>query len=203
MNVVFLGIGIFVIGIIIFALMLLLRGDGAKEQKLMQYFLLGALVQNAGYLLELTAPTMEAAIVAVKMQYLGSLTIPISYCHFIFNYCNGKTPKKILGVLKIVDLFIFFLILTCDLHHMYYRSIQWMESANGHGYLRLEYAAWLLDFYTVRSHYSVCSFPLCAGSSLYQKAGVCSGQEMRFDSYALFSASGLSWGLFHQTDKCI
>lgn len=94
MNVVFLGIGIFVIGIIIFALMLLLRGDGAKEQKLMQYFLLGALVQNAGYLLELTAPTMEAAIVAVKMQYLGSLTIPISYCHFIFNYCNGKTPKK-------------------------------------------------------------------------------------------------------------
>lgn len=139
MNVVFLGIGIFVIGIIIFALMLLLRGDGAKEQKLMQYFLLGALVQNAGYLLELTAPTMEAAIVAVKMQYLGSLTIPISYCHFIFNYCNGKTPKKILGVLKIVDLFISFLILTCDLHHMYYRSIQWMESANGHGYLRLEY----------------------------------------------------------------
>ena len=89
MNVVFLGIGIFVIGIIIFALMLLLRGDDAKEQKLMQYFLLGALVQNAGYLLELTAPTMEAAIVAVKMQYLGSLTIPISYCHFIFNYCNG------------------------------------------------------------------------------------------------------------------
>lgn len=139
MNVVFLGIGIFVIGIIIFALMLLLRGDGAKEQKLMQYFLLGALVQNAGYLLELTAPTMEAAIVAAKMQYLGSLTIPISYCHFIFNYCNGKTPKKILGVLKIVDLLIFFLIFTCDLHHMYYRSIQWMESANGRGYLRLEY----------------------------------------------------------------
>ena len=36
MNVVFLGIGIFVIGIIIFALMLLLRGDGAKEQKILQ-----------------------------------------------------------------------------------------------------------------------------------------------------------------------
>lgn len=57
MNVIFVGIGIFSIGIIIFALMLLLRGDGSREQKLMQYFFLGALVQNVGYLLELTAPT--------------------------------------------------------------------------------------------------------------------------------------------------
>ena len=45
----------------------------------MQYFLLGSVVQNAGYLLELTAPTLEAALVAVKMQYIGSLVIPVSY----------------------------------------------------------------------------------------------------------------------------
>ena len=87
MNAVFVGIGLLGIGFIVFALMLLLRGDGSREQKLMQYFLLGALVQNAGYLLELTAPTLEAAMVSVKMQYLGSLTIPISYCHFMFSYC--------------------------------------------------------------------------------------------------------------------
>lgn len=73
MNVIFVGIGIFSIGIIIFALMLLLRGDGPREQKLMQYFFLGALVQNVGYLLELTAPTLEAAIVSVKIQYSISL----------------------------------------------------------------------------------------------------------------------------------
>ncbi len=139
MNVVFLGIGIFGIGIIVFALMLLLRGDGSREQKLMQYFLLGSLVQNAGYLLELMAPTMEAAIVSVKMQYLGSLTIPISYCHFMFSYCYEKTPKKILSALKIVDVFVLGLIFTCDLHNFYYHSIQWMKSVDGHGYLRLEY----------------------------------------------------------------
>ncbi len=139
MNAVFLGIGLFGIGFIIFALMLLLRGDGSREQKLMQYFLLGALVQNAGYLLELTAPTMEAAMVSVKMQYLGSLTIPISYCHFMFSYCYEKAPKKILGALKVVDFFVMGLIFTCDIHHLYYRSIQWLETADGHGYLRLEY----------------------------------------------------------------
>lgn len=136
---IFVGIGLFGIGIIIFALMLLLRGDGSREQKLMQYFLLGALVQNVGYLLELTAPTLEAAIVSVKMQYLGSLTIPISYCHFIFSYCCEKAPKKILSALKIVDIVVIGLVFTCDLHNIYYRSIQWVETTKGYGFLSLEY----------------------------------------------------------------
>ena len=102
MNLVFLGLGVFGIGVIVFALFLLLRGDGSREQKLMQYFLMGALIQNAGYLLELTAPTVEAAMVAVKMQYMGSLTIPISYCYFMFSYCYEKAPARILKFLKAV-----------------------------------------------------------------------------------------------------
>lgn len=136
----FLGIEVIGISTIIFALMLLLRGDGAREQKLMQYFLIGALVQNAGYLLELTAPTLEAALVAVKMQYLGSLTIPVSYCYFIFSYCCEKTPKSILRVLKAVDVLILILVFTCDLHKLYYRNIEWVENTNRYGgYLRLDY----------------------------------------------------------------
>ena len=65
-------------------------GDGSREQKLMQYFLLGSLIQNVGYLFELTAPTVEAAMVAVKIQYMGSLAVPISYCYFMFSYCYEK-----------------------------------------------------------------------------------------------------------------
>lgn len=122
------------------ALMLLLRGDGSREQKLMQYFLIGSLVQNVGYLLELTAPTLEAALVAVKIQYLGSLTIPVSYCYFIFSYCYEKTPKRILGVIKAVDVLILVLVFTCDLHNLYYRNIEWVQNANRYGgYLRLDY----------------------------------------------------------------
>ena len=101
-----MGIEVFGIVSIIFALMLLLKGDGSREQKIMQYFLIGALVQNVGYLLELTAPTLEAALVAVKIQYLGSVTIPVSYCYFIFSYCYEKTPKSILKVLKAIDVLV-------------------------------------------------------------------------------------------------
>lgn len=94
------------------ALFLLLKGDGSREQKLMQYFLLGSLIQNVGYLFELTAPTVEAAMVAVKMQYMGSLAVPISYCYFMFSYCYEKAPVKILKILKIIDIFILGLVQT-------------------------------------------------------------------------------------------
>lgn len=56
MDTFFVGLSILGIGVIVLALFLLLQGDGSRDQKLMQYFLMGALIQNAGYLLELTAP---------------------------------------------------------------------------------------------------------------------------------------------------
>lgn len=139
MSAIFWGLEIFSICMIVLALLLLLKGEGSREQKLMQYFLLGALVQNAGYLLEMTAPTMEAAIVAVKIEYLGSLIIPISYCHFMFYYCYEKVPQRVLRLLKIADAVILALVFTCDHHRLYYRSIGWMAAADGHGYLHLDY----------------------------------------------------------------
>ena len=51
--------------LIFVALMLLLNGDGAREQKLLILIMCGSLVQNVGYLLELTAPIVEAALTAV------------------------------------------------------------------------------------------------------------------------------------------
>ena len=139
MNIAFLGLEIFGICVIVIALLLLLQGDGSREQKLMLFFLIGSLVQNVGYVLEMTAPTVEAAMVSVKVQYLGSLAIPISYCYFIFSYCFEKAPAKILRLLKIVDVLILGLVFTSDLHGLYYRRIEWLETAQGHGYLSLEY----------------------------------------------------------------
>ncbi len=139
MDIGFLCLEIFGICVIAIALIFLLQGSGSREQKLMMCFLVGSLIQNAGYMLEITAPTVEAAMVAVKVQYMGSLTIPISYCEFIFNYCFEKAPVKTMRFLKIVDVIILGLVLTCDLHKLYYRKVDWLETAQGHGYLSLEY----------------------------------------------------------------
>lgn len=135
----FLGLGIFAICMIAVALILLFKGDGSSEQKLMQYFLIGSLIQNAGYLLELTAPGLEAAIVAVKVQYMGSLAVPISYCYFMFGYCYKKKPVKVFNFIRLVDVFIIGLVFTCDAHNFYYRQIDWLVTKDGHGYLNLYY----------------------------------------------------------------
>ena len=58
------------------ALLLLIGGDGAREQKLLIFIMCGSLVQNAGYLLELTAPTLEAAMTAVTVENVGSAFVP-------------------------------------------------------------------------------------------------------------------------------
>ena len=59
------------------ALILLLNGDGAREQKLLIFIMCGSLVQNVGYLLELTAPTVEAAVAAVTVENVGSAFVPL------------------------------------------------------------------------------------------------------------------------------
>lgn len=134
-----MGLGLFAICIIVLALLLLNKEDVSSGQKLMQYFLAGSLIQNAGYLLELTASGMEAAIVAVKVQYMGSLLIPICYCYFMFGYCFRKTPVKILNALKVIDVFILALVFTSEIHKLYYRQVRWLTTEDGHGYLSLEY----------------------------------------------------------------
>ncbi len=166
MNIVFFGLEIFGISVIVIALFLLLRGDGSRQQKLMQYFLMGALIQNAGYLLEFTSPTVEAAIVAVKMQYMGSLAIPISYCYFMFSYCYEKAPVKILKILKIIDIFILGLVFTCEKHTFYYSQIDWVQTTQGHGYLHLEYGPgyWL---------FMVCGLTVPYAFTLYALIRVC------------------------------
>ncbi len=127
--------------IMIFVAMVLLITDenGAREQEFMGYFLCGALIQNVGYLLELTAPTVEAAILSVKVQYLGSIFIPLCYCWFLYSYCHVKPPMKLLCVLGIIDLFLLLSIFTLERHDLYYRHIGWLQTEEGHNYLDLSY----------------------------------------------------------------
>ena len=77
----------------ILALLLLLNGDGAKEQKLLIIIMCGSLVQNVGYLLELVAPTLDAAMTAVKVENIGYSFVPLCYCWFIYIYCYIHPPK--------------------------------------------------------------------------------------------------------------
>lgn len=76
------------------ALLLLLNGEGAREQKLLIFIMCGSLIQNVGYLLELTAPTVEVAVAAVTVENVGSIFAPLCYCWFILCLLLCPSAKK-------------------------------------------------------------------------------------------------------------
>ena len=76
------------------------------EQKLLIFIMCGSLVQNVGYLLELTAPTVEAAMAGIKVENVGSAFAPLCYCWFIYIYCYATPPKTLLRTLTAISFFV-------------------------------------------------------------------------------------------------
>lgn len=143
------------------ALFLLLNGDGAREQKLLIMILCGSLVQNVGYLLELIAPTVEAAMTAVAVEKVGSAFTPLCYCWFIYIYCSVNPPKTFLRILGVVS-FLSLPAVIFNWHGLFYREVQWVASASGFHYISLSYGP-LYVFFLI-SHiiipYALCIYTL-------------------------------------------
>ncbi len=144
-----IGLEWFGICLILVALILLLNGDGAREQKLLIFIMCGSLVQNVGYLLELTAPTVEAAIAAVTVENVGSTFVPLCYCWFIYSYCYAAPPKKPLQVLAAVN-FLALPVVFFNWDGLFYRDFQWLTAADGFQYVSITYGPLYLFFTVTR-----------------------------------------------------
>lgn len=151
----------FGISLIVIALLLLLNGDGAKEQKLLIIIMCGSLVQNVGYLLELIAPTVEAAMTAVTVENVGSTFVPLCYCWFIFIYCYVTPPRRLLRVLGVIDLFSL-LTVFLDQYGLFYREIKWVADANGFYHVDISYGPLYVFFLFSRIivPYTLCMYTL-------------------------------------------
>ena len=143
------------------ALILLLNGDGAREQKLLIFIMCGSLVQNVGYLLELTAPSVEAAVAAVTVENVGSAFVPLCYCWFIHIYCYAAPPKKLLRVLGAIN----FLILPTvffNWNGLFYREFEWLSTPDGFHYVSISYGPLYILFMLTRIliPYTLCILTL-------------------------------------------
>lgn len=143
------------------ALFLLLNGDGAKEQKLLIIIMCSSLVQNIGYLLELIAPTVEAAMTAVMVENVGSAFVPLCYCWFIYIYCYIAPPKRLLRVLGAVTFFalptVFF-----NWNGLFYQEVQWIADKSGFYHISITYGPLYVFFLIVRViiPYTLCIYTL-------------------------------------------
>ncbi len=133
-----IALACFGVCLIFVALVLLINGSGAQEQKLLIFIMCGSLVQNVGYLLEVTAPTLEAAVTAVTVENVGSAFVPLCYCWFTYAYCYAAPPKKLLGVLGAINFFVLPTVFF-NWNGLFYREFQWLSTESGFHYISIEY----------------------------------------------------------------
>lgn len=159
----------FSIGLILVALLLLLNGDGAHEQKLLIFCMCSSLIQNVGYVLELTSPTLEAAVTSVTMENIGSAFVALCYCWFIYNYCYAIPPKTLLRILGVINTFVLPTVIF-NWNGLFYQDIQWLTAAEGFHYIRITYGPLYSMFFVTRV---IIPFALCIytlGRAIYLRS---------------------------------
>lgn len=66
--------------------------------------------------------TEEAMITAVKMQYLGKSFVGTFLLYTFIRYYNWKFPRTLIRLFWVIDIGIYFVVLTLDYHMCYYKS---------------------------------------------------------------------------------
>ncbi len=110
------------------ALVYIFRGGATYTQRLMLCFCIAELVHNAGFLLELLATTKEAAMVAIRVEYLGGAEVAIFFMMFIFNYCGKKEHKIFERVLLLCAVAVIVMVWSGNLHSMYYSNVDYVTT---------------------------------------------------------------------------
>lgn len=115
------------------ALYMSLNMGVSQAQKSMTAFLFSALIQNVGYLFELTSVTEEAAMVAIRMQYLGSTFQLLFFMEFILCYYKLHLAKRYELLLEIIDTLILIVMWTTPAHNWFYTRMEFVtEGAHPH-----------------------------------------------------------------------
>lgn len=120
------------------AIVLIINMESNEGKQCMLAYMMCVLVQNVGYLFELTAHSQEAAMIAVRMQYFGSTYVMIFLCEYIYYFLRIKRPRYLLMVLAVVDTCFLFLMWFDDFLHVFYHRRNWMEKG-GHFYFSMSY----------------------------------------------------------------
>lgn len=105
------------------ALAVLVKSEPNRENRLLLSFTLLQIVRNIGYLLEITATDQQAALLAVKVQYLGSCFLTMLLMMFVAKYCSVHIPTACMAVIGVLDLFVLAAVMTCEYHSLYYTKI--------------------------------------------------------------------------------
>lgn len=109
-----------------------------RLSKLMLIVSFLCLIENAAYLMELQAVTTDAAILIMKIRYIGVAFVDTFFFFFCNRYANHKTPRVLVWILILFDTAVMLLAWTCEYHTLFYREIR-MDMSGSLPYLAHAY----------------------------------------------------------------
>ena len=118
-------LGIHVIGLVVcfFTVYMIGRSNTREKANYMVVTIACNIISLVGYILELMATTEEAMITSVKVQYLGKCFIGTFLLFTFVRYYKWKFPKFLMKIFWLIDMSIYFVILTLEKHMCYYTTI--------------------------------------------------------------------------------
>lgn len=142
------------VGIIVtlLGLMYLLQQWPSRPQSFMLFLGIAVLVNLVGYLFEMSSTTLEGALTATKLTYVGKIYVPPLALFFVLYYCGIKVSKVFVGLLTVVHTAVLVLVLTCEYHDLFYTTISFSQDGvfphleHMHGVVYVGYTALVLCY---------------------------------------------------------
>ncbi len=103
-------------------LVYLLQQWPSRPQSFMLFLGVALLVNSIGYLFEITASTLEGAMIATKLSYLGKVYIPPLAFFFVLHYCGIKVSTVLTLTLTTVHTAVLVLVMSCESHDLFYKT---------------------------------------------------------------------------------
>lgn len=98
-------------------------------------------IVNVGYLALAVSKTLEEALLANRIAYLGSVFLPLAMFIIIMNVCRLKYKKWMVAVLVLISIFVFVVAASPGYSDIYYKDVV-LETVNGVTVLGKTYGAW-------------------------------------------------------------
>ncbi len=124
----------------------------SRQQQYLQFMIISLCINFTGYLLELEAQTKREALMAAKFSYIGKPFIVLCLFLFVMHTCKAKLPRLLEPVLFGVHMVFVVLVLTCEHHTLFYKSIVFSKDGLfphlelGHGIFYKLYCAMLFVY---------------------------------------------------------
>ncbi len=99
-----------------------LRQPANIQQVRILLMLASVLINQIGYLFEMTAQTEREALRGLQVAYCGKPFILLMMFLFVMEYCRIELPKWLTAVLTALHLGVSVLVLTCQYNRLYYTS---------------------------------------------------------------------------------